>query len=839
MKKKFGSFLLLLALVAGWSSCSDNNAVEDGTGGQDSTATNKTTIEIVQGNGEDPTSGVYATSADFTLNLDGVSQYAYVAIPEDSLKGKDLTGQQVFLQAQENGDSVYTAKKGANNVTLYGLDGGTKYTAFFGFKAGNQYEVKKQSFETPTYSRRITVVNATWDSYKVHFEVPDTMYYRYTIMLADMYYSMKEQFGNNDHGYLEYGSQVNKGPLTVEMKSGNLTDPDDPESVMGVYPGYRYVVILGECDEDGNLYDRPTEGGGTDPGPLYTRPDLGDYSEKYPDWDSEYYGWYARQDFWTRSPEIVQNQLTINKQRITERHAIYDVTPNPDDDLVGWGAMYLTEEEYEHYKSWTGDKGISTYLLINSQVQSGPQTLSIPIEKGEKYKLLVWGVYNNQLTKLSVYSTDFEPITSTKPIPKLTVEQVNTGDPWSLTYRVKCEGKNCTSLRYLMNDTKEWAKITDKETLFNSMAVDVSDASEIAKVNSDEGLEMTFASDEGVQGTLAVAGLNEDEAQSEIVYKDATAPEETGTPIQSSLFTDLAGEWTASMTYLNASGDTVKNGKFKVIIGGNPASDAPSSFTSGADYDKLVQYYVKYRDMTEAEAKAEVADQFKQFQERASHYVQKYRNLNRLVIEGFAPLSKTYKGPWALFNDTGYSSYDVNELFYDYGPKLFLQIGKDESGKDTLALFTNPNRVAPMMAWDYFSYYMFGYGPEGQNYTTPFTFKAAVSSDKKTITISGSEYQGKMFYPSAGYFYSGNVGAASRGLSGITLTKGWKDDGSTSFGRFNWGAGSSSNIKPSSGNGHYRRTKLLERAVHSPVELKQFKVTKESLTAKPKVFKWK
>lgn len=852
MRKKIGSFLMLLGIVIGWSSCSDNNSVADDKGGSDSTQT-KTTIEIVQGEG-DPNSGVYATSADFTLNLEGVSQYAYVTIPDDSIKG-ELTGKDVFLKAQTNGDSIYTAKAGKNNVSIYGLDGKTKYTTFFGFKVGNDYEVKKQSFTTPAYSQRITVVKADWNTYKVHFEVPDTMYYRYTFMDADTYWAMKEQFYNSDYGYLDYnGDLVAKGPKTVELTNGGLANPDNEESVVSVLPGSRYYVLLGECDKDGHMKATLGTGGGGDDGGVLmsSRPDLGDYTEKYTDDDlASYDGWFARQDFWTKAPEHPENQLTITQQSITERHANYSISLNPDDDMIGWGYIYLPTSEVDHIKTWVGDKGLYTYLLTNCSKISGPQDLSLELGKDEngdnmKYKLYIFGVYNDDLTKYSIWEQDVEAIKSNKPRPKMEVTAVNTGDPWSVTYRVKCTSKDCKSLRYLMNDEIKWKQVESSlqqsgstiEDFFNSQATSVTDESELAQVNSDEGLEMTFSSYEATAERLVVAGLNEDEAQGDLAQLTYTTPEENGTPIQSSLFTDLAGDWTATYKTYDTSGKEVEK-KFKVTIGGKPG-EVPSSFNSGETYDAIVNWFIKNKGLTEDEAKQQVATDFATFKDRYAHFTEKYRNLNRLVIQGFEPLNATYKDPFNLFTDTGYSSYTVDELFYDYGPKLFFQVGKDKDGKDTLALFTNPSRVAPMMAWKYYDYYMIGYSKTAGKYITSPSFHATVSDDKKTITIGGVDYGGNTYYPSVGYFSGQYAYTVARGSGVLTLTKGWTD-GSSAFIRPNWttGAGNST-ITPNRGNGRFMKTKfILPRVTRKSVVVKPFQLSGQKVSKTPKVFKWK
>ena len=177
----------------------------------------------------------------------------------------------------------------------------------------------------------------------------------------------------------------------------------------------------------------------------------------------------------------------------------------------------------------------------------------------------------------------------------------------------------------------------------------------------------------------------------------------------------------------------------------------------------------------EAYAKTKVAELFDEYKSEATRYAGKYRGQNRLVGLRF-DAAHEYMSAWDLFCDLDYSAYDTEELFYDYGPKLFLEISKGENGKDKLELTADQSCVAPVSVWKNYEVLFVGYNSAVYDNAPLGHFPVTVSSDKNTITIGGVEADDVMCYPSPAYYSFVNQPVfISKITSPITLTRGWTE----------------------------------------------------------------
>ena len=107
--------------------------------------------------------------------------------------------------------------------------------------------------------------------------------------------------------------------------------------------------------------------------------------------------------------------------------------------------------------------------------------------------------------------------------------------------------------------------------------------------------------------------------------------------------------------------------------------------------------------------KEEVDALYDEFKMEAEAFNARVRGQNRLLCLGFGydtddadtPQFPSIT-PYELFCNPEYSSYDVASLFYDFGPKWYLQIAEDGS---VTAPF-NSNRMYPLQAWTDNIYYL-------------------------------------------------------------------------------------------------------------------------------------
>lgn len=297
MKRNFRSLLMIgaMAFVAAFTSCKEEPVLP--------------TVEATVNSNEGVAAEIRSTSASFTLNTKDVNTVAYL-VSKGSYTDKEFLAKIVYEDAAKNNRLVAVAD-GANTIDVYGLEGGTDYTACFAFESAGEFTVVTKQFTTPAYDRVITVLESKKDGFKFHFNVPDTMYYMYAFTMTEWYNSARQQFMYNDLVFLMDGKLL-KGPQTIEINNGDYWYDDyDPEwdSPWYIHPGSAYTVLMAECDAEGNLLyeENPNYDpwGGDVWGPMApaTRvgtteaPRMGEYSEEaWTDDDMYPTGVYARQN---------------------------------------------------------------------------------------------------------------------------------------------------------------------------------------------------------------------------------------------------------------------------------------------------------------------------------------------------------------------------------------------------------------------------------------------------------------------------------------------------------------------------------------------------------------
>lgn len=732
-------FLLLATIAVLWG-CSDDDKTTDPGGG----TTDSPSVEISALNGDEG-SAVYATSATFKVKAQGVESYAYQI--EEGKKTDSPAGEVIYAGATEKGGSgINELKEGDNSITIYGLEGNKTYTVFFAFKAGKEYILQSKEITTPAYTRLITPIVIGRDKIKFHIEVDKNTNYRYAVTDYVNYNALREQFGYTDVDFITYGTQA-KGPLTAEVSNEN--------ELGEFYPGMPYVVLMGECDEDGNPLFTLTDDGGGD---LLSQPLpdlLGEYTEDFKEESCTYEGKYARLRFWTEAPEYVENTAKLEILKKTETYVTIAVTPG--EGVISYGAGVIEEKEYQNLLAVVGEQGITSCIFYNyTKPFTEPEELTVNnLEVGSTYKLFVISNYNeNDYNRQSVLVQDVQITKSTKPASQLEVTFVPSDNPYSVTFNVKALNKDCSGVRYLMNYTADWnsAPFADEQMLM-VYGQDVRDEEFLSKVNSAEGYDMTFDSWEDTESKMILQSYNEEEGKSDMYSVTGKSAKETGTPMSSPLFDKLKGTWTASYTY-QKGGKQLTN-EFPITFTQN-ADEGPSN-VSGMDktvYDNLLAYWKK-TGLNEAAAKAKIEETFNDYKQSAAKYTKKYKDLNRVVGHGFTPLSEKFYSTWDLFCDLTYSSATTDELFYDYGPKLYLQVYKDEeTGEDRVILGTYQYAIPPMLAIDNYEHWLLGKNVASNNAYRDVSFPVTLSDDGKQMTIHGvNDPAGSdILYPSVGYF---------------------------------------------------------------------------------------
>ena len=771
MRKLFQCLFLLSAVVLAGSmwSCSDDDD-QPGTNGEDST------LGV-----EAPASdAVFATSATFKLSTKGAESYVYKVVEGANAAEPDPVV--VYAEAQENG-TIVAVTGDTDEALVAGLEGNKTYTVFFIFKVGNEYKIYSQKINTPKYSQMVTVIKTDLFSVTLHVEVPEDVYYSLGFISIEDYETYKMQYGKTDADYVvanPYGGMRDpryKGPQNITIENGvnayagalNEKDYEDDIYPYAVHPGTGYVIFIGQCNEDGTsegVVNYIDNGGSDDDdwGVLGSKlPNIKEYTEEKPISENmEFTGRYAKTVLFTQAPHKGTGSVMAQIDRATEKSVM--ITYTPSDDILQYVVALIDDADLEMFLNFVGgEDGLQISVLNGGDRYDGVQQLTYSLTPGHTYTAYIVGVYNEDATIQTMDKLEgIKTIVSDKPAVEFKVTPLNMESPYQIGYNIKAPNGDCAAFKYLLNYTKDWYPELNgmegenlEENIARMVATygqGINDADVLSKINSAEGYDMAFSTMDDTESWLVLESYNVDEKTKLFYdgdnYRTTSAPLKAEEPVNSELFSKLQGTWTATMT--NAAGTTVT---CPVTIASGPEQVAtlPEDVKQG-----LVEYFVK-QGKTQAQAEELVLKYFEEYKEGAAYYTQKYKNMNCLVATGFAyddwyaPLATS----WDLFHSTEYSAYNTDELFRDYGPKMFLKIEKDENGADVVSIITTRmledgynyyRYVDPLADW-YRTLVLCAYNTETpDNYYTS-DFPVEVSADMNTVTIKSLEQDGKIYSP--------------------------------------------------------------------------------------------
>lgn len=758
MRKSFYSCLFLMSTLltatALWS-CSDDDKKPDLPDEPDYTVN----VEV----DETQTS---STSAVITLQAKGISEYAY------QVKKGDVTtlpdGEELFLAAKNEG-YVTECKNETEKISITGLEGNKKYTILISLKHEKadktiEYIVKSASVTTVNYDKLLTVLSASMFGLKFHIECPADKYYKYTAVSKLTYEERNMNFGYTgmDMTFLEYGAPIGKGPQTIEWEKV-LIDTDDPEmGTYQIYPGTSYYILIAECDKDGVMDFTAGGGGGDDPllgSAINTKtsslPNLiGDCKDKPVDEGVTFNGFFARQEVRSEAPQKGNGEVKVEITTRTEHTLAFDFTPSGD--VKEYLVSMLDETEYEMVKRWVGEDGLQAAILTGEVPILGRETeaasILVPnLEKNTKFHLFITGICDEVGSVQTYTEMEVSTIESTKPLPVIEIKAIEApkgyeaGAPYNVWFNVKAVNHDCVAMKYLINSANEWASIseTDMDMMFKYYGL-LLDEETLRVINSDAGADMSFSSWEGTESILKVAAYNEDEAYGITECKNKSPEEPDKVRIESDLFNTLPSDYTARFTVEETQPDwtTAEVEKdTKMTISSNPFNDSPSNyaaFKKDKNYAPLLEHFVnleKKNGATEPEkaGEARLKKNFEDYKALETKYISKYRGQNRMVITGFDVLGdqSAYMSPWALFCTlSGYDSFGVSDLFYDYGPKMFIEV----TGSNEAVVPTNTMFIPPLWGWSGTDYYLAAKTVDAKKWGF-FDFPLNISDNGNTVEI--------------------------------------------------------------------------------------------------------
>ena len=770
-------------------------------------------VDITVNGSEQIAEEIRSTSASFTIKTSDVEAVAYL-VEKGSVSESTKDATVIYAQAELDGRVVAVAD-GDNTINVYSLEGNTEYTIFLVYKQDGKLVMKSKVFTTPAYDRIITVVETKKDGFKFHFNVPDSMTYMYAFLPTEQYNSFRSNGWADDVTFLLDGRTLT-GPQTVEINSEEdwLYEGDGG---FFIHPGSAYMLLMAECDAEGNLLfvENPDYqggwGGGWGPLAPATRagsavaPRVGDYSEEARTED-EFYptGLYARQNLYAELT-MVDSKVQIELLGKTERRIKVRCTADEDVQYV------MAPMELNMYNEFVGlvtEEGVASTLLeyYGTEMQSGTQDFEIDentvyLEVDSTYVISVVGVYAEDA---SVLSFDTLHVTLTKSTLPAAVVEITQGTnpagevtPDLVWFNIKSPEKNVYGAKHIANYTKEVQKMINQgytyDELLSWYGGDLSEE-DVQAINSDEGLTICISSMEDMESTLIIGAMNEEEGMTIYTGVARSAELPALEPVNSSLFEDLKDEWTARVIQKHTETLWMSDENFEnwwtvdttwvdttytTISLGNSFDNSPASFDESIDayWDVYASHFNKAlengatEEQADEYAKAEVDAQFALYKDAAAKYENKYKGQNYLLGLGLDALHP-YATPWDLYCSSDYVAYDVEEIFYAYGPKLFFQV--QEGDQLVLLGDATVTYLPPVAGWNYYDVLLMGYNPiyanEGMYYTG--SYPVEISEDKNTLVIKGIEADGEYFYPALGSMGYGWPEFFTKTCEDIVLTRG-------------------------------------------------------------------
>ncbi|MGM9765810.1 MAG: hypothetical protein ACI3ZO_05580 [Candidatus Cryptobacteroides sp.] len=791
MKKFF--FNLILASLCAWAltACKE-----------DSVALPSATVEVVS---------TGTLGADFVLKTSRLTEFAYQVTPSGD---ENLDPSVLFAVG-----TVGTLVDGENTLSVSGLDGNSNYTLAVAFKVSEEQfyeEVLLAEFATTDYEETFTLVRTDPTGFKAHFKIPQSVKDNGNVIR----YGASNLFDYNAsklgwRAMPDYDLLVANGQLYWDKDSdldwNNENNTYENEWGEAEYhypfsPGEPLVFLAGEFsyDEtgDNNMFGLPgwyipafdidayydSIGGGW--GPLAVEVD-----DEGTDEDKFWTGYFTRRHFRLAEPEPLQAEVDIQAD---VRAVKGTLTITPDENVFRYCYLivddatleemilpYLGNEEYLQWfvTSYTASFNFGAsyaeepiQIAIEDYVWAQPET---------KYHLLLTAMGNDEGTTQNFRDFTFSTTAKTMPAPKIEVKAIpnpsGTESPYQVWFNVKCTSKDATSAKYAANYAREFGMLLNNNYTYNDI-VSFGNSfydDELALINSDSGFDVSFSTMPGETTRLAVVAYNEEDTPNEIegddspAVADVTAIKEPDAPaVDSPLFTALRGDWTMSAdveSYSYPSYVPEGNKSCKVVI--MDKVTYPETLPASV--------YDVYRELAGLEVE-EVDNLYAEFKQEAEEYNARLKGQNRLLCLGFGYEASVNNlepaTPFDLFVSDRYNGYDNHSMFWDFGPKWYLEIAADGS----VSVPVNSSRLYPMSSWVSSTLYLGGYCDSGaitvaDNDETA-RFSVTVSDDNSTITVNPITYNDEAYYPNAmsvnyGYAYL----AGYKTVSALTLTKGWTE----------------------------------------------------------------
>ncbi len=808
-------------------------------------------------------------SAVFSLDTQKMGEYAYLCYPADNKPAATPIAAIVFKEGQSG-----KLKDGKNSITIDGLEPLNDYVIYLAIRSvENEYwkEVFAFNLSTTEAKEDITMLGVNYDGYKMYLRTPESVKQNGSVLRYAFYdlftYNLWKGEGQlsesilTDAEMLGYGHYIpaDQSSMLVDINEDNiyLSEADTIMAHIPVVPGEPTMFFAGEFLDDGEGYLTPAFDYD-----MYFEQFYADNSITMDQESACWDGYFKRMFFESKKPSVLDADLNVKISNVGSIDATISVNPDPE---VFMYAFYVTDDDTYRNNILPALNNNPDYMqwFVTSwnSAMYGVLQYDIPMDfqlygflnsttPETKYHVFVVGVGDETMSEQVFEHKEFFTTNKQLGTPEIVVTALDKApegeedSPYEIWFNVKCTNtkpeEKVISAQFACNYTDAWVKelnsgYTNSSLIASSYAY-FSEA-ELEEINSPDGLNVSFATREGMSSRLGVLAYNKEMTPNDVDSEDTKAVAEIyagyadpGKKVNSPLFDELVGTWTLTAdakywvydTYdyvydddgnivytedwgpkLDEDGNLVldENGEVVYELYRSPKYDmnklipghwteetyelkSKVEITNGVVYPETIgqEVYAAYPDST----KTAVDRLYESFKQDAAAWNERLRANNRMLCVGFNDYLEMSRNlnAFEAFYASDYSCYDNITLLNDFGPKWYLEI--DDKGNVTAPF--NSTRFAPMNNSYWYETYMaalnledtgfiVGYDEEGE-LTETLSFPVEVSEDRDTIIVKPLVKDGKEHYPSAMYYFDllGEYAIMiPRYVSELVLTRGYTE----------------------------------------------------------------
>lgn len=824
-----------------------------------------------------------SSSLTFVATTTRISQLAYDILPASEEGYVDP------LNLFEVGETIEIEADGSYEITFEDLAHLTEYKAYVAAvdtAGGYLANMAVVSGSTLDFEEDVTVYDVTADSFNIQVRMPELQNEDNVIKwgLAELatynmnskmsmwgYTTDAEILNMADDVYHNYFRNdttfvINNENSVVYDPQGNPVD-DGMGGILTYYnpivPGQPNIFLLGEFAYG----EHPWGFGMGYYSPLFDQDAfLNDYYGSGPSPrqmdentlnEADYWnGYYSKIEFRNLQPSPLDADFNVD-MKLTPKGGT--ITISPDSEIMQYIFLAMDQDTYDMVLPYLNNDPtlmqwyVTSYnamMLLGATAVMGDMMINLEelfyeMYKDTNYYLFLVGMSDESGMEQVYEEIVFTLPEATKPAPKVNVKAISNPygeeSPYQIWFNVQAPDGDLEEAYYLCNYSREFDNILSMgETYSNYMSYYGSEFSEndIYAINSSEGLNVMFTTMPNVQSRLVVQGVNDEGTPSDVdndenAFADNKSirvlPKER---VESPLFEELTGEWTATATvwyntYINnvlTKIDTTVVSK--VVIGETTSAETTPE-----------EVYDVYKEALGAEYSKEYVDAlYADFRQEQEIFNTDVRSQNRLLCLGFDFAYDSWNEkrigsatPYELFIHDSYGAVNNAGIYYDFGNKWYLEIDKDGN----LTAPFNSDRLYPTNAWNYSSeLFLSGITPaDGQGYAYSImrpvgdpeiwpAFDVELSDDQNTITIKAYDLNGMPAYPNLSYENYGYSYVVSWTVcSEVVLTRGWDESN-------NYGGIGSTSLSYDSATSNVKSTSSASSAVRPYAKTMMMPVSK-------------